>query len=480
MSGKILFLFAAFFLVIRINAQESVLYSNDQYGGINTATASPTQPFLNPNPWDINLVSTAVFLQNDYGYISQMSWLALRNSEVKSANVKNNIRGDNTPNVFDFYNKDFTTFHFSSEVLGPSVSTHFAVKEKEFSVGLFTRLRAQTSLIEADNYLRYSNQDLLEPEVYFLEPLHLNFMNWAEVGLNFSTELFPYAENHWIIGTNLKYALGLDAVSVNSLSSMKLSRINTEDNGVSKKEISASDYQIAASYATSYDFDNDRYSFNPQGQGWGIDLGFTFLKKEENEEFYDFKASLNLLDFGFVNFSGENHFFAGKTIKLTDNPTFDNSDFNGPHDFLQDLSEEIYGSRSASFTGTDFRIGLSTTLHLNVSKRMGNQQYLNADLFQRITIFENSLKRNNIFNISYSVQKQVIGYGISASLYEYRHFQLGAYFRVGPLIFGSENIFPLFFKQEKLHSADLFVAVKVYPFWDNELKRHRREDCHCD
>ena len=100
-------------------------------------------------------------------------------------------------------------------------------------------------------------------------------------------------------------------------------------------------------------------------------------------------------------------------------------------------------------------------------------------MIQRIPVFENSLKRSNIFNVSYTVQKPVVGYGGSVSLYEYRSLQVGAYLRIGPLILGSENLFPLIFKQKRLHSGDFYIAIKLYPFWDNEMKRHRRENCNC-
>ena len=111
---------------------------------------------------------------------------------------------------------------------------------------------------------------------------------------------------------------------------------------------------------------------------------------------------------------------------------------------------------------------------------MAENQYLGFDLIQRIPVFENSLTRSNIFNISYTVQKPVIGYGTSVSLYEYQSLQFGGYLRIGPLILGSENFFPLIFRQKKLHSGDFYIALKLYPFWDNEFKRHRRKDCNCD
>ncbi|MGA9211644.1 hypothetical protein [Kaistella sp.] len=186
-------------------AQESILFSNDQYSGISSVIVLPTQSFLNPNPWDVNLFSEDVFLQNDYAYVSQQSFLGLKNAEVQSADIRQNRTGKNTANVFDFYNKKIGNYHLSSDILGPSFQLKIKIKEKDFSVGMFSRLRTQSSAINVDNYLRFGNQDLVESELYTLKPLKINFMNWNEIGLNIATEIFPYSDYQWIIGGNVKY-----------------------------------------------------------------------------------------------------------------------------------------------------------------------------------------------------------------------------------------------------------------------------------
>lgn len=170
-------------------AQESILFSNDQYSRINSVVISPTQSFLNPNPWDINLLAENLFLQNDYGYVSQNSLVGLYMAEIQSANIKKNRTGENTANVFDFYNKENGNYHLSSDVLGPSFQLKIKIKEKDFVMGMFSRLRTQSSALKVDNYLRFGNQTLLEPELYRLNPLKVNFMNWNEIGLNIATEI---------------------------------------------------------------------------------------------------------------------------------------------------------------------------------------------------------------------------------------------------------------------------------------------------
>ncbi|KMQ70614.1 hypothetical protein ACM44_11150 [Chryseobacterium koreense CCUG 49689] len=477
---KSIFFVVTLFFCGHVLGQDSYLFGNDLYSGINAAGISPTHIFLNPNPWEVNLLAEDVFVQNDYGYISSQHILGLPGSTIKTASIPKNVTGTNTPNVFDYYNKDFSTYHFSSDLYGPSFSIRTNIKDRKYAFGFFSRLRTQSSTINADNYIRFDNQGILEPEKYEMQPLKLSFMNWAELGFNFATKIFPYADKHWIIGGNIKYENGLDGVLI-SEKSLELRRTTaTDSSGIGKKIISAHDFDIDASYATNYNFSTKRYEPKRAGTGFGIDFGLTMLDQDDDADEYDTKLSFNILDFGYVNFTGENHNFTGSAIQLTDNPAFENKKFDDPQKILQTLSDEVYGDPHQSLRGTEFKIGLPTSIHVNFSKNVGTNKFVNANWIQRVPVFENSLRRSNIFNISYTVQKPVIGYGISSSLYEYRDVQFGGYFRVGPLILGSENLLPMLFSQKKLHSADFYFALKLYPFWDNEMKRHRRRKCNCD
>src|SRR6218665_1286925 len=151
-----LFLLSACFL--KITAQNNFSFSNDNYSGINSAVLSPTQPFLNPNPWDINLFSADILLQNDYAYISQRSLLGLAGSSIVFANPKKNIKGETQAGVFDFYNKESADFLLNSDIMGPSFSMTANIKDKKYIVGLFTRMRAQGSVLKLDNYFRFGNE----------------------------------------------------------------------------------------------------------------------------------------------------------------------------------------------------------------------------------------------------------------------------------------------------------------------------------
>ena len=457
-----------------ISAQDAVILSNDKYSGISSVGFSPTQPFFNPNSWDINIVGVDIFVQNNYTYISKQSIIGLTNADIKSVNLIDKVMGISGPNLHDYYNKDKGGYHFSSDILGPSASWSMDINQKKYIFGIFTRVRTQGSAINVDNYSRINNTNTDPVYLYNFHPFKTNFMNWGEIGVNVATQIFQDKEYKLILGGNLKYEMGYDAMNLNNKNIANLRR--TVNNADLSTNTEMANYDIEASYATGYDFEEKRYNLKPNGKGFGLDIGLAFTEWDFRMEDYNLKMSFNILDIGYINFEGENHRFNGKPFDFN---TLDGKKIDSPQEFLQITSEEIYGNPNASLTGKKFTIGLPTSLHFNISKRVTENQYVNFDIVQRAPVFENSLKRSNIANVSYSVQKRIIGYGASMSLYEFRDPQFGAYLRLAPLIIGSENFFPLFFKQNKLHAADIYIALKIYPFSEKNPEKIRRSKCRC-
>ncbi len=478
MERRILILCLIFFCIkINILAQESLLMGHDRYSGISAVGQIPTQQIFNENYWDAHLFGESFSVENDFIYISDRSVLSsIFSNNIPSARPKEGITGENTSGILDYFNHDTTNLHFSSEMMGPSFAHTFNWNENRFSIGAFTRLRTYAETQNADNYLRFDNQGIPRPAVYELQPFSLNVMNWGEVGVNLAIDLFPYSELRWTVGTNIKFLAGFDAVRVKNLEDLTLNYEILPDESI---RTTVSDYNVAAAFATSYDFENNSYSPKIKGKGLGFDIGISVsdMAEDSYSNEYDFRFNASLLDVGSIKFSGEDHRLNGIPLVFED---LDDVEFENPTQFMQELSTRIYGNPNQSLSGTDFRMGLPTSIAISGSKRIEENKYVNFNFIQRISLFENSLRRSNRISGSYLFQKRTLSYGVSLSLYEYKEVQAGAYLRLGPLLLGSENLLPLVFPQKKLHSADFFIAFKINPFWDTELKRHRRQKCNCD
>lgn len=439
-------------------------------------------PYFSPNKWEVNLISEDLMFKNDYAYVSNKQILGFLKGDVLTANPKKGISGINQSNVLDYSLQHSVSYRFENDLLGPSVSLKQKINDQTFRLGIFTRLRTQGSVKDLDNYMRFSNQNLPEPAEYSFNSVKTNFMNWSEIGFHISTNYSTNATNEIIIGANLNYLIGLDAAIIDSKNPIKLEAKPSPTSTLlnPKLDIFASNYDIKASYSTNYDFDRDQYVYRNRGNGASLNLGIAWVKRRMNDELYDFKFAVNLLDVGAIRFKGENHHFynPAQKIQIKNNPKID--DFENIAQYLQQLSKEIYGNTTQSKVGENFTVGLPTSLHFNMSTKIRPSHYWNINLIQRTPVFKNSLKRTNILQTSYSIQKDAFGIGPSLSLYDYEKITFGGYVRIGPLILGSDNALPFVFKQKKLNAANFYFALKLYPFWDNETKRRSREPCNCE
>ena len=483
---EVLFLFRKLFQVtiillasmsILVNGQTQPNLRLDQFSGINGVVLDPTHQLQNPNPWDINIVGVNGFLQNNYAYISKQSAIGLIKDTIYSANYDLGITGETEASVFDYYSKNKYRYHLDADILGPSFALHFPVKDKMLAVGFFSRIRAASGSNNIDGSLDYHNfEEQLYENLDDFQPMKTSFADWAEFGINAAYAIKDDTKNQWQIGVNLKYNLGYDGGFINSHS--------TISGYVDDIQAYLENYDVEAAYATAYDFDKDTYTQKSQGKGLGLDVGVTHVQNKykrygnEFEYLYDRKWNLSILDIGYIKFNGESHLFKGDPIDINYLTDFNNNE--NPNDFLQELSYKVYGDSTASYVQKDFVIGLPTTINFNYSQSISENQFLAAGVSQRFPVFKNAIKKANSAYISYNYQKEYMAFGGTFSMYEYTTPQLGGYVRIGPLFFGSDNLIPLFFKQDKLHSFSLFAGIKLYPFWATELKRHYRKECNCD
>lgn len=473
-QGSIL-LWLIILLMPSLKAQESLLFSNDRFSGISEVESSPTQSFFNENNWDIHLFSEGVSLYNDYLYISQQSILGLPFTQLKTASIKKGIRGTTLPNVIDYYNKDFGNLYLDSKLQAPSFDFSTTIRGHKYIFGLFSVLRTQTSILDVDNYLRFQNSGEETPLEYSLKPLKAQVLNRAEIGFHFARNFWEDDQKEWIFGLNLKYEAGLDAVYLNSQNTSQLSKILQSDGSTYHTRLS--DYDINVFYATSYDFTKQRYTGKIQGRGLGLDLGLTYVQKDLQSDQYNWKIGFNILDLGYINFKGAQHHLAGTPFEFE---SFKNIKIKNPEQFFGLVSKEIYGDASKSFVGNTLRLVLPTNIRINYSKKIKENHFLTIDWIQRVPLSENAVRYGNRIQASYSVQKNGLGYGGAINLFEYQNLQFGGYLRLGPVIIGSDNILPVFIKQKQLHSSSIYVAFKLSPFWDTDLKRRQRSKCGCD
>lgn len=175
---------------------------------------------------------------------------------------------------------------------------------------------------------------------------------------------------------------------------------------------------------------------------------------------------------------GEKHLFQGSSFLVNQNTDFQN--VNSISDFLKELSTHVYGNPNVSLQATDFKVALPTALHLSYSGNLLKNRYLTFGITQRLPLSENAFKSPNLLYVNFAKTNRLLTYAAQFSMFEYKKLQFGGYLRFGPIFIGSDNVLPVFFKQKELNSFNIYLGLKIYPFWDNALTRRARQKCNCN
>lgn len=457
-------------------SQVNIGVKNDGFIYTNALVSNPSAFLQNSNPWEVNLVSADIFVQNNYGFISDQSFLGLSN--LKNFKLNNTSNQSNLPKNTVGFN-DYKNFdgHFQTDVLGPAVAVKFKIKENEFAAGFYTRLRTFGNLFRFDNRYKYTNfidQTTLNMNMVF-PPFSGSMATLQENNFFVSKTFFQTKSSELNLGLTLKHSKVWDAAFVRENKTYEIGF-----DRVAYKLVS-SGYDAEALFTTSYNFDTNNYEPKNNGSSLGADIGATYVDygnydKEDGQ--YLQKIAFSVTDIGFIKVKGEKHLFQGDFLIINRSTDFQNT--KNISDFMRELSTLVYGNPDASLQSTSFKVSLPTALHLSYSGNLLKNRYLTLGVTQRLPLSENALKTPNVFYVNFAKTNRFLTYAAQFSMFEYKKPQFGGYLRIGPIFIGSDNILPVFFKQNKLESADIYLGVKIYPFWDDALSRRARKKCYCD
>lgn len=466
--------FVFLFCVQLFFSQINIGVKNDGFVYTNAVVSNPSAFLQNSNPWEVNLVSADVFVNNNYSFISQQSLLGLSGADNLVVN-NGSDQSDLPKNTIGF--SDYRKFngYFQTDVLGPAVAVKFKIKEHEFAAGFYTRLRTFGSSFNLDNQYKYENFINQTAFSRVFQPFSASVATLQENNFFISKSFLQNKTSEFNIGLNFKHSKVWDALIVKEKNSFDFKY----DKASATFEYNH--YDVEALVTTSVNFDNNSYEPKDYGHSIGGDIGFTYVDygdydNEEGE--YLQKLAFSVTDIGFIKVNGEKHIFKGDPFLI--NRTTDFQKFTNISDFLQELSSHVYGDPNASLVGTQFTVALPTALHLSYSGNLLKNRYVTLGINQRLPLYRYSFKTPNLFYINLAKTHRLITYAAQLSLFEYKKPQLGAYLRFGPFFIGSDNILPVFFRQDKFNSFDVYFGFKIYPFWDSSESRRARKECYCD
>lgn len=455
-------------------SQVNIGVKNDVFVYTNSLVTNPSAFLQNSNPWEVNLVTADLFIQNNYAFISKQSLLGLSSTDNLVLNDTSNQ--SNLPkNTIGFSDHKNFDGHFQADVLGPAVAFKFKIKDHELAAGFYTRLRTFGNSFRLDNQYKYDN--FINQATFSREfkPFSFSLATIQESSFFISKSFLQTKSSELNLGIAFKYSKVWDAVFVNQKNKI------TIDYDKASNSLLYSNYDADALFTTSYNFDKETYEPKNNGSALGIDLGLTYIDygdydKEEGE--YLQKLAFSVSDIGIIKVNGEKHHFGGTPFVVNKNTDFNNvNDISG---FFKELSTHVYGNPNTSLESNSFKIALPTSLHISYSGNLLKNRYITFGVAQRLPLYKYAFKSPNLFYVNFAKTHRIITYAAQFSMFEYKKPQIGGYLRIGPLILGSDNILPVFFKQDKLQSADIYLGIKIYPFWDNALSRRFRQKCDCE
>jgi len=441
-------------------SQEQTGMRLERYAGIYSAAINPAYTAFSPNTWDLSLFSADVFADNNYAFLQKTSIQhALQNTEeiVSVPDLLGEIPPPRTAIFLNYFDKR-RKLHalLQARVAGPSFSVRF--REKNV-FGLTTALRTQVSSYGLPEILRYNNiSDLPRNQVIDIPPAGLAGMAWGEIGAHYSRRNTD-RDLYTAFGISPKLLLGLEGFFSRARSNFDYSqRLNDTVAFAGARW----DYGLTTSNLN--DDGNIRAKVN--GTGFGLDLGFTWVKPAENvdmEEDYAWRFGASLLDLGFVRFrrNAERHRIVfDTTIAISPADFPPRSD---PHDLLGDVSKAFLSDPQASLQARSFLIGLPAALSLQFDARLAPHVYASGVWVQGLALLRPTLRRSSTLALVPRLEHRWWSASLPLVLSDWQSFRMGFAARLGVLYLGTDNL-SSFFQKAKLTGSDFYIGLKINAF----------------
>ncbi len=446
--------FFVLFIPYLMVAQEQLGLRLGNYAGVHGLTVNPTASFNNPLRWDINLGGTSVFFDNSYAYIqkSNIKTILKNIKEAKVAPLVDNVNGlpAQTP-ILDFYVDDRKKFLNSKNMLHlPSIA--FKINAQH-SVGLFWNIRAEGGSNDIPPSLNfYSIYKKPFRTIFQLPPARAVGMVWGEIGINYAFQQ-EIGNNHFSIGTNIKYLQGYEAAYAVNKKLFSVSQYPSDT-------IFFSQPNVHYGFASSNDTGKNLHP-GQNGTGIGVDIGVNYTIGDD-EEGYIARLGASILDLGYVRFTknAEQHqILINKDFTLW---SAEYKNFKSIHESLNLLSYQVLNDSTKSTTGNSFAIGLPTGFSLQADVKLIKHCYINAFLMQRIPS-KLGIQRANILAITPRFEHRWFEASLPIVVYNWQRARVGAAVRLAFLTLGTDYL-GSFSSNNNVTGSDFYVVFKINPF----------------
>lgn len=412
-------------------AQSFVGNTVDNYGGVHSLLENPANAVGSKMRFDINLISTSVFVGNDF--------ISVDLSDLK--NIKNGFDFDSDALTNPM---DNNKFYGNIDILGPSVLFNL---NQQSSLAISTRVRGFFNVYNVGGELYQVVKGDLDVSTFNIDMDNFSGLihAWAEIGVTYGRTVLENDNHSLHAGVTLKYLGGAGGLFGFS------PQLEASFNSNTYSLTTAGDLN----YGYTSGFDSDDITFSDVTSGVGADLGLVYeLKDREyhNRAPYKLRFGVSVTDIGKINYNGSSSF------RYDMNTTINAKEFRD-----KDFEEVLVDNFTSTETIESSKLGLPTAIRLFVDYPITNKFFISAQ--GAISVKEEKdLPVSNIintFSLTPRFETKWISLYSPLSVRKYdSSIAWGFGLRAGPVMVGSGSIFTNLISNSS-KSADIYVGIKV-------------------
>ena len=356
-------------------------------------------------------------------------------------------------------------FSFNQDIFGPAFM--FPVS-KNANLSINTRQRSGMQMFGFnENIARmakngfdssggiYSGANgLKRNQMYSNKNFGANAISYQELSFTLGGILHKDKNHQWNGGATLKLIRGLGAAYI------KGSDLGISINGNNSAQVSGNfDYAYTSDKAVVAPF-NDPYgvfALKSKGVGAGFDLALSYsyvserLKYKNNrcnntnrKSDYDFKIAMAINDIGGVHFDKASN----KYTYNSSTPTFVSAPNNILNSFkansqnaFDTIGNKVFGAMGAT-KSSGFSTSLPAAFNLQADFRISKYFFTSINWNQSLKGYNTAgLRSTSMLSIMPRIESRGFEFSMPLTLNEnYKNFHVGAYARIGPVFFGSDNL----------------------------------------
>lgn len=363
-------------------------------------------------------------------------------------------------------------FSFNQDIFGPSFM--FPIS-KQWNMSINTRQRSGMQMFgisESAARLAFNKIDS-GSRASINKGFGINAQSFQELSFTLGGVLAKNERNEFNGGLTFKFIRGLGAAY------LKGNSLDINATGTNSALVSG-DMQFAytddKSLIEPFNQPYGLFALNSRGIGAGIDIGLSYTLKSRKTKYttskycdnndkrsdHDFKLALALNDVGGIRFNrmSSKYTYSSNiyTTAAASNNILDPFHYSNVNAF-DSIGENIFKTMGAT-KSTGFSTALPTAINMQMDFRLTKNFYTSVFWNQSLKGYNSTgLRSTSMLSVIPRIESRGFEFSMPITLSEnYRNFYVGAYTRIGPVFFGSDNLGGLL----NVASASQFRGADIY------------------